>query len=373
MALEFAERVKRIPAYPVGGRLRARAGRWCCSPATSRPYPPLPRRCAAAIDRGSPTLNRYPDPTSARLRGALSDRYGVPAERIAVGNGSCDILLAAGEALLEPGAELVYAWPSFSVYPQLAAASGARAVTVALDARRAPRPRRDAARDHRRHAPRDRLQPQQPDEHRAAARRRSPPSSRQVPEPRLRDPRRGLLRVQPARRPRRVDRAARRATRTSCCCGPSRRSTASAGCASASRCAARRSSRARSTRSASRSSSTPLAQAAAVEALRHQDEVIERVTRTVAERIAMERGAARARASPWPTRRPTSAGCASARADRRGGGRRGPRRARRARARRQPRSAPASPRCASPTGSPRRTPASWTRSSEVLAATAARS
>jgi histidinol-phosphate aminotransferase len=42
-------------------------------------------------------------------------------------------LLAAGEALLEPGAEIVYAWPSFSVYPHLSAASGARAVTVALD------------------------------------------------------------------------------------------------------------------------------------------------------------------------------------------------------------------------------------------------
>ncbi len=55
----------------------------------------------------------------------------MPIERIAVGNGSCDILLAAGEALLEPGAELVYAWPSFSVYPQLEAASGARAIRVA--------------------------------------------------------------------------------------------------------------------------------------------------------------------------------------------------------------------------------------------------
>jgi histidinol-phosphate aminotransferase len=57
----------------------------------------------------------------------------VPANRIAIGNGSCDILLAAGEALLEPGAELVYAWPSFSVYPHLAAASGARAIEVPLD------------------------------------------------------------------------------------------------------------------------------------------------------------------------------------------------------------------------------------------------
>ena len=58
----------------------------------------------------------------------------MPAQRIAIGNGSCDILLAAGDALLEPGAELVYAWPSFSVYPHLAAASGARAIEVPLDA-----------------------------------------------------------------------------------------------------------------------------------------------------------------------------------------------------------------------------------------------
>src|SRR5207244_2506788 len=78
--------------------------------------------------------NRYPDPSYQPLRAALSKRYGVPPGRIALGNGSCDILLAAGEALLEPGAEVVYAWPSFSVYPLLAAASGARAIQVPLDA-----------------------------------------------------------------------------------------------------------------------------------------------------------------------------------------------------------------------------------------------
>ena len=77
--------------------------------------------------------NRYPDPSYEPLRRALSERYGIPAARIALGNGSCDILLAAGEALLEPGAEVVYAWPAFSVYPHLAAASGARAIEVPLD------------------------------------------------------------------------------------------------------------------------------------------------------------------------------------------------------------------------------------------------
>jgi histidinol-phosphate aminotransferase len=88
----------------------------------------------AAIEHALGTLNRYPDPTNSILRARLSDRYGVPAARIAIGTGSCEILLAAGEALLEPGAELVYAWPSFSIYPHLSAASGARAVSVPLDA-----------------------------------------------------------------------------------------------------------------------------------------------------------------------------------------------------------------------------------------------
>ena len=49
-----------------------------------------------------------------------------------MGNGSCEILLAAADAMLEPGAEIVYAWPSFSIYPHLAAMAGARAITVPL-------------------------------------------------------------------------------------------------------------------------------------------------------------------------------------------------------------------------------------------------
>ncbi|MCW2968225.1 MAG: aminotransferase class I/II-fold pyridoxal phosphate-dependent enzyme, partial [Solirubrobacteraceae bacterium] len=66
---------------------------------------------------------------------ALARRYDVPANRIAVGNGSVDVLMAAGEALLDPGAELIYAWPAFSVYPHLPAASGATAIAVPLDDR----------------------------------------------------------------------------------------------------------------------------------------------------------------------------------------------------------------------------------------------
>jgi len=131
VALEFSQRIRRIPSYPVAGGYAEQAPMVRLA-SNESPYPPLPA-VAEAIERALPTLNRYPDPSNSLLRARLSDRYGVPASRIAIGNGSCDILLAAGEALLEPGAELVYAWPSFSVYPHLGAASGARALTVPLD------------------------------------------------------------------------------------------------------------------------------------------------------------------------------------------------------------------------------------------------
>jgi histidinol-phosphate aminotransferase len=131
MALEFAQRIRRIPSYPVaagydlGADVAMMASNECC-------FAPLPEVVEAA-SRVLPGANRYPDPTYSPLRRALSERYGIPGERIALGNGSCDVLLAAGEALLEPGAELVYAWPAFSVYPQLAATTGARAIQVPLD------------------------------------------------------------------------------------------------------------------------------------------------------------------------------------------------------------------------------------------------
>jgi histidinol-phosphate aminotransferase len=132
MALEFASKVRRIPVYPAADGY-ASEGPVAKMASNESPYPPIPE-VIAAVSEALSGLNRYPDPTNSALRMRLSDRYGVPANRIAIGNGSCDVLLAAGEALLEPGAEVVYAWPSFSVYPHLAAASGARALEVPLDA-----------------------------------------------------------------------------------------------------------------------------------------------------------------------------------------------------------------------------------------------
>jgi histidinol-phosphate aminotransferase len=132
MAIEFSQRISRIPVYPVaGGYARDDLVKLASN---ESPFAPLPQ-VREAVEAALGDLNRYPDPSNSALRARLAGRYGVSASRIAIGNGSCDILLAAGEALLEPGAELVYAWPSFSVYPHLGAASGARVITVPLDER----------------------------------------------------------------------------------------------------------------------------------------------------------------------------------------------------------------------------------------------
>src|SRR3954468_16483 len=129
--MEFADKVRRIPAYPAADG-SALEGPVSVRASNESPYPPMPA-VVEAITKALTGLNRYPDPTNAALRRRLSEVNGVPANRMAIGNGSRDILLAAGEALLEPGAELVYAWPSFSVYPHLAAATGATEVQVPLN------------------------------------------------------------------------------------------------------------------------------------------------------------------------------------------------------------------------------------------------
>ncbi len=132
MPLKLTANAARIPYYPTAGGYSLPDGVALLA-SNECPDPPLPEVVDAAA-RALVATNRYPDPSYRPLREALGAQTGVDPSLIAVGNGSCEVLLALGEALLEPGAELVYAWPSFSVYPHLEAASGATAVRVPLDA-----------------------------------------------------------------------------------------------------------------------------------------------------------------------------------------------------------------------------------------------
>ncbi|HEX5983328.1 MAG TPA: histidinol-phosphate transaminase [Solirubrobacterales bacterium] len=136
MTITFAEKLARMPGYqagvPTGQAPEAIAsGNIAQLASNESPFPPHPK-VVEAIANAAGAMHRYPDPDATLLRRRLAERYETEPGRIAVGNGSCEILLAAAEALCEPGAEIVYAWPSFSMYPYLPALTGAREVRVPL-------------------------------------------------------------------------------------------------------------------------------------------------------------------------------------------------------------------------------------------------
>lgn len=93
------------------------------------PLPPFDE-VRAAIVAAIDDLNRYPDGHCTDLRAALATHYGRTAEEIAVGSGSCELLMLLGDVLLEAGDEVVFAAPSFTVYTDICLRHRARAVTV---------------------------------------------------------------------------------------------------------------------------------------------------------------------------------------------------------------------------------------------------
>jgi histidinol-phosphate aminotransferase len=136
MSVTFAEKLARMPGYqagvPTGQAPEAiAAGEIAQLASNESPMPPHPK-VVEAIAAAAKAMNRYPDPDATLLRQRIAERYDTDPPRVAVGNGSCEILLAAAEALCEPGAEILYAWPAFSMYPYLPALTGAREIRVPL-------------------------------------------------------------------------------------------------------------------------------------------------------------------------------------------------------------------------------------------------
>jgi histidinol-phosphate aminotransferase len=75
-------------------------------------------------------LQRYPHLRGSALRAELAERHGVPSERLIIGNGAAELLSSAARALMEPGQELLTAWPSYPLYPLMARRAHGRAVPV---------------------------------------------------------------------------------------------------------------------------------------------------------------------------------------------------------------------------------------------------
>ncbi len=136
MTVTFAQKLQQIPGYRAGvpdGQApeQVAAGKIAQLASNESPQGPHPA-VADAIARAAGAANRYPDPAATLLRRRLAERFDTEPGRIAVSNGSCEILLAAALALCEPGDEILYAWPSFSIYPYMAPLSGAREIRVPL-------------------------------------------------------------------------------------------------------------------------------------------------------------------------------------------------------------------------------------------------
>jgi histidinol-phosphate aminotransferase len=138
MTVTFAEKLARMPGYqagvPTGQAPEAIAsGNIAQLASNESPFPPHPQ-VVEAIAAAAGAMHRYPDPDATLLRRRLAERFETDPSRVAVGNGSCEILLAAAAALCEPGDEILFAWPAFSMYPYLPALTGAREIRVPLAA-----------------------------------------------------------------------------------------------------------------------------------------------------------------------------------------------------------------------------------------------
>jgi len=136
MTVTFADKLARIPHYEPGtslddARAQAETADAVKLASNESPFPPHPA-VIEAIARAAADVNRYPDSEARVLRREIANRHETDPARIAVSNGSCEILLASALALCEPGDEILYAWPSFSIYPHLPALSGAREIRAPL-------------------------------------------------------------------------------------------------------------------------------------------------------------------------------------------------------------------------------------------------
>jgi histidinol-phosphate aminotransferase len=97
------------------------------------PLGPSPR-AVEAIWNMAESVHRYPDGSCFRLRQALAARLDVAPEQLVFGTGSDEILELLAKCFLGPSDEVVYAWPSFAMYPIVTQGMGATSVRIPLDA-----------------------------------------------------------------------------------------------------------------------------------------------------------------------------------------------------------------------------------------------
>jgi histidinol-phosphate aminotransferase len=138
MPIRFRPDLERIEPYRPGRAIAEVAARFGLDrvvklASNESPEPPFPE-VQTAIAAAASGLNRYPDNARPDLTRALASFYGVPAERVWCGGASNELTLIAALAVTHPESSAVYAWPSFTLY-QIATRTGfGEDIAVPLDA-----------------------------------------------------------------------------------------------------------------------------------------------------------------------------------------------------------------------------------------------
>ena len=96
------------------------------------PLGPSPK-AVEAVREAAARMHVYPDGAAYALKSKLSDKFGVDATQVLVGNGSDELIHLLGLVLLEEGDEMMMGDPSFSRYDAAAHLAPARLVKVPLD------------------------------------------------------------------------------------------------------------------------------------------------------------------------------------------------------------------------------------------------
>jgi histidinol-phosphate aminotransferase len=90
----------------------------------------MPESAKQAMRAAVAEAGRYPDGNGFELKAAITEKYGVPAEWITLGNGSNDILELAAHAFVQPGQSVIYAQYSFAIYALATQAVGGRSLVI---------------------------------------------------------------------------------------------------------------------------------------------------------------------------------------------------------------------------------------------------
>ena len=95
------------------------------------PWPPI-APVADAIRAAVDGVNRYGDNAAADVCAAIGRWQSIPQERVTVGCGSSGLLQQIFMTYVSPGAEVVFPWQSFEIYPVFCTIFDARPVKVPL-------------------------------------------------------------------------------------------------------------------------------------------------------------------------------------------------------------------------------------------------